>query len=131
MVREDDAPLGNNPINDGGSSTYSSEYEKYEYCNILLVGIGFNRKLLSQIDKSSNSDLMNISNCLDKNGVQILQGVARDTFRAAMIEQDYCCHRVSTVHKCQDHMRNDAKDNDTNLNCDCNTRHFIKNIVQK
>ena len=40
-----------NDINVGHSSDYSSDFHHNEYCNILLVGICFNRKLLSQLEK--------------------------------------------------------------------------------
>ena len=48
------------------SSDYSSDFHHNEYCNILLVGIGLNRKLLAQLEKSSNGYQINISNCLDE-----------------------------------------------------------------
>ena len=107
----------------------SSDYNENEYCNILLIGIGFNRKLLSQL-VSKSGEQINISTCTDENGIRISEAVARDMFRAAMIEEDYY-HKVFTVHKCNDHMRNEANENDTNLTCDCNTRHFIKNVKKK
>ena len=100
----------------------------HEYCNILPVGIGFNRSILSQLDKNTTRD---ICNCVDENGVQISQAVARDTFGASKIEDEYYYHKVFTVHKGNDHIRNDIGDKNTNLNCDCNTRQFIKNIVAK
>ena len=44
-------------------------------------------------------------------------------------EEDYYYHKVFTLHKCNDHMQNDTKDENTNLNRDCNTKQVIKDIV--
>ena len=52
--------------------------------NILIIGLGYNRKLSNEI--THGGQLNEIEQCLDKNGKQVSDNVARDTMRAYFVE---------------------------------------------
>ena len=57
--------------------------------------------------------------------------VARDIFRCELLDEEYDFVVVHTVHKCSDLIRCDGNKNEYDMNCDCCTRHFLKDVRKR
>ena len=98
--------------------------------SILLIGLSYNSLVRSQYIES-NED-MNIRDCLDSNGRQIDQCVARDTYRCYVLEKTYTDVKVYTVNKCTDALCTcDNKNDPYNINSDVGTNQFLKLLRKK
>ena len=70
-----------------------------------------------------------MSECVDEKGRKISQNVLRDTWRCHQIEDNYYGTTIFTCNLLTNSMC--GLNDETNLNCDVNTNHFIKGIVGK
>ena len=91
------------------SSSYSAVEKS---CNILLIGLSYNRHLINQL--LSDPNINHITQCVDVNGRSIDQCVARDTFRCFVLENMYPHLNIFTVNRCTDLVR--SVDDDSNAN---------------
>ena len=89
---------------------------------MLLLRIGFNRKLISQL--LFGGILNETTLCRDEKGKSISSNVARDTIRSYLIE---CLNKntlVYTVTQCSDSVRYTDNHN-------VNSRNFVKDMIKK
>ena len=93
--------------------------------NILIIGLGFNRKLSHEI--TFGSQLNELQQCLDNTGHRISNNVARDTIRAFFIEHFDKNTLVHSVTNCSDSYRNSLEMSHTEMNFDINSSRFVKN----
>ena len=97
--------------------------------NILIIGLGYNRKLSYEINHGGV--LNEIEQCLDKNGKQVSASVARDTIRAYFVEQLNDRALVHSVNNCTDSYTSTLEGSDTELNISINTSKFLQTMVDK
>ena len=95
--------------------------------NILIIGLGFNRKLSHEI--TFGSQLNELQQCLDNTGHRISNNVARDTIRAFFIEHFDKNTLVHSVTNCSDSYRNSLEMSHTEMNFDINSSRFVKKLV--
>ena len=72
-------------------------------CNVLLIGLSYNRSIVEQYEKDDT--ITNISMCLDQKGRQIETSVARDTFCCYIIAKSFPHVKIFTVNKCTNAIR--------------------------
>ena len=95
-------------------------------CTCLLIGLCFNRDIISKLKRY---EMNNIVNLVDSKGKLYNQSVVRDTWRCQAIEHNYLNTSVVTCSILSDSYRH--LEDDTNMNCDCNSTRFVKNLRSK
>ena len=95
-------------------------------CTCLLIGLCFNRQIISNL---KSNELNNIVYLADSKGKMYNQSVVRDTWRCQAIEHNYSNTKVVTCSILADSHRH--LEDETNMNCDCNSSRFVNNLRSK
>ena len=95
--------------------------------NTLIIGLGYNRKLSNEI--THGGQLNEIEQCLDMNGKQVSDNVARDTIRAYFVEHLNDKALVHNVTNCTDSYRNSLVESSTELNISINSNKFVQTMA--
>ena len=92
----------------------------------LLIGLCFNRKIITGLKRNEMTGIIHLA---DNKGKMYNQSVVRDTWQCQAIENNFSNTRVVTCSILSDSYRH--LEDDTNMNCDCNSSRFVSNITSK